>query len=122
MKSTNIFASLLLIGAVIASGSAAQAGTGGVAAAVSAQLSGGAVTSVSSAIGVGKNSAAAAARTTTAGDTYAVAVGAAGLLQVTNANASNVGFSALTDTDLATDQANVLGATITNGATTVTIP
>jgi hypothetical protein len=121
MKSTNIFASLLLIGAVIASGSAARAGEGGAAASVAAQLSGGIPTSISSSLATGKTSAAATARTTATGDTYTSAFGTSGFLILTDASLSTAAYDAGSDANLGTAQANQLtGGQIT--ATSVDLP
>jgi hypothetical protein len=84
MKSTNIFASLLLVGAVVASGSAAHAGAGAASGSIAVQLSGGTPTSVSSSIAVGKQNAASTARTAT-GVTFTSAFGSASTLTLNDA-------------------------------------
>lgn len=120
MKSTNIFASLLLIGAVLASGSAARAGEGGAAASVAAQLTGGIPTSISSSLATGKTSAAATARTTGT-DTYTSAFGTSGSLTLVDASLSTAAYGAGSDANLGTAQANQLtGGQIT--ATSVELP
>jgi hypothetical protein len=116
MKSTNIFASLMIIGAVVASGSAARAGEGGAAASVAAQLTGGIPTSISSSLATGKTSAAATARTT-ATDTYTSAFGTSGTLSLVNAAQATAAYAAGSDADLGTAQANQLtGGSITGTA------
>jgi hypothetical protein len=120
MKSTNIFASLLLVGAVVASGSAARAGEGGAAASVAAQLTGGIPTSISSSLATGKTSAAATARTS-GGDTYTSAFGTSGALTLVNASQATAAYGAGSDIDLGTAQVNQLtGGSIT--ATSVNLP
>ena len=120
MKSTNIFASLLLIGAVLASGSAARAGEGGAAASVAAQLTGGIPTSISTSLATGKTSAAATARTTGT-DTYTSAFGTSGTLSLVDASQVTAAYAAGSDAALGTAQANQLtGGQIT--ATAVELP
>jgi hypothetical protein len=118
MKSTNIFASLLFIGAVVASGSAARAGEGGAAASVAAQLSGGVPTAISSSLATGKTSAAATARTTAAGDTFTSAFGTAGTLSLVDASDSTAAYAAGSDVNLGRAQANQLtGGSVTSSST-----
>jgi hypothetical protein len=120
MKSTNIFASLLFVGAVVASGSTAHAGEGGAAASVAAQLTGGTPTSISSSLATGKTSAAATARTA-AGATYTSAFGTSGTLSLVDANQATAAYAAGSDANLGTAQANQLtGGQIT--ATSVELP
>lgn len=122
MKSTNIFASLLLIGAVLASGSAARAGEGGAAASVAAQLSGGIPTSISSSLATGKTSAAATARTTGT-DTYTSALGTSGTLSLVDANQATAAYTAGIDISLGTAQANqVSDGDISVGSLVVNLP
>jgi hypothetical protein len=105
----------LAAAAFVVSGSAALAGEGGAAGSVSAKLSGGDVTGISSSIAVGKNAAATTARTN-ASDTFTSAIGAAGQLTVTDANQSDAGYAASVDTGLGNQLNQLNGAGNINAA------
>jgi hypothetical protein len=131
MKSTNIFASLLLIGAVVASGSAAHAGAGGAAGSVAVQFTGSgatlAPTQLSSSIAVGKQSAATTARTA-AGVTFTSAFGTAAPLTLNDASKDTANYVAGSEgtTTLILNQANALvgpsGYSLTPAGATASIP
>jgi hypothetical protein len=109
--------SFLAAAAFVVSGSAALAGEGGAAGSVSAKLTSGDVTGISSSIAVGKNAAATTARTN-ASDTFTSAIGAAGQLNVTDANKAEAGYVAATDANLGNAQTNQLNGDGEINATT----
>ncbi len=140
MKSSNIFANLLLVvGMVAASSSGASAqdagrgtppppppvvdcgcssrgGEGAAAGSVAVKLVNGIPTDVSSSIAVGKVNAGSSARTTHY-DTYTSAFGSAGTLNMYNANNADTSYAGGEDNYLGTAQANSLSS---NGNINVT--
>jgi hypothetical protein len=144
MKSSNIFANLLLVVGIIAassSGASAQdagsrptpppppvyvpptdcgcssrGGEGAAAGSVAVKLVNGIPTDVSSSIAVGKVNAGSSARTTHY-DTYTSAFGSAGTLNMYNANNADASYAGGEDNYLGTAQANSLSS---NGNINVT--
>jgi hypothetical protein len=82
---------MFVVGAVIASGSIARADGTRVVGVVAISYTGTTINSLSSAIAVGKNSAAGTASISDT-ETAASAVGGGGVLTVTNANQANVSY------------------------------
>jgi hypothetical protein len=113
MKNTQLLASLAIVaGAVVSFGTAAHAGEGGAAGAVSLIMDAASgtnvITDLSAAAAVGKVNAAAASSTATS-STFASAQGSAGTLSMTNANTTGAGYTGGTDTALSSKQENELG-------------
>jgi hypothetical protein len=126
MKTSIKFATGLILAAaaLVASGSAAQAGEGGAAGSVGVKfastlsvitvapgtppvtINAPDVKSISSSVAVGKNTAAATARTGT--DTFSSAVGNAGSVTLSNANDTTAGYLTALDATPTTAQANSL--------------
>jgi hypothetical protein len=127
MKTSQLLATVLITaGALVSFSSMASAGEGGAAGSVSVIMgSSGAIQNLSAAAAVGKLNAAAVTHAGTS-DTYASAYGSAGIITVTSAGTSAVGYVGAVDTTLSTAQANTLApatlATINATAGTVTIP
>ncbi len=104
----------------------ASAGEGGSAGAISVIKYNGVIANLSAASAVGKLNAAAATNTT-ANQTFASAVGAGGVINLTNAGNTNINYHSTAETDLslAIAQANQLNpnlATIDATTGTVVIP
>lgn len=116
MKNSLKFAAglVLVAGALVASGNAAQAGEGGAAGSVSilfgepgATPATANVARLSSSVAVGKGFAAATSLTSVINQTTATsAVGAGGGFSLTNANTADAVYTATPETTVAVDQAN----------------
>jgi hypothetical protein len=140
MKTSIKFATGLILAAaaLVASGSAAFAGEGGAAGSVGIKFNNTVTTfgtgttavtfpdvrSISSSVAVGKNSAAAAARTN--GDTFSSAVGNSSALTLSAATDSSVGYAITADAAFGTAQLNGLSVpptgTVNLGPNGIVIP
>lgn len=125
MKTAQLLAAavLMTVGGLTSFASMASAGEGGAAGSVSVIMTGGAITNLSAAAAVGKLNAASATNSAPGG-TFASAFGSAGVLTVTSAGTSAVGYADVADAALGTAQANTMSnpaiINATNG--TVIIP
>jgi hypothetical protein len=153
MKTSIKFATGLILAAtaLVASGSAAQAGEGAAAGSVGVKfttvlttitlvpavpgvpgvstgtaavtITAPNVQSISSSVAVGKNGAAAIARTA-ATDTFTSAVGSGGVLAINNANDATAGYTLTAETTPGTAQVNVLtpNTAVNLGPTGISLP
>ncbi|WP_295613738.1 hypothetical protein [Chamaesiphon sp. GL140_3_metabinner_50] len=116
MKNSLKFAAglVLVAGALVASGNAAQAGEGGAAGSVSILFGAPGstpatanVARLSSSVAVGKGFSAATSLTSVANQTTATsAVGSGGGFVLTNANSTAAAYATVAETTVVTDQAN----------------
>jgi hypothetical protein len=126
MKTSKLFASVLMAAGVLVSfSSMASAGEGGAAGSVSVIMSGGSVSSLSAAAAIGKLNAAAASNATST-DTFASAYGSAGVVDLDISSDTTTGtytakYVGADDADLGTAQANSFAAETTIDATTGTV-
>ncbi len=140
MKNSLGFATSLVLaaGALLASGSIAHAGEGASAGSVGVKFNnelstinvGGTsiqaptVKSISSSVAVGKNAAAATARTSRTDGAYSSAIGNGGELDVTNADNTTVGYETKAETsgNLGKEQKNPLTNPANLGPTGIVLP
>jgi hypothetical protein len=127
---------VLAAGALLASGSIAHAGEGASAGSVGvkfnnalseikvgeATIKAPTVRSISSSVAVGKNAAAATARTSRTDGAYSSAIGNGGELDVTNADNINVGYETKVEANVGKEQKNTLTNPANLGPTGIVLP